>query len=107
MSIEKEFNKFLYEWVKKNFGQSEADDPSWSIEALAHDLADEYWKIQEKVERENIKEDIEYVARSSDIELTEQELADITDDYRYSEAYCSMDAESIMYFIEKRKEERK
>lgn len=105
MNIEKEFNKFLYRWVKDNFGQSEADDPSWSIKALAHDLADEYWKIQEKVERENIKEDIKYVAGNNDIELTEQELADIADDYRYSEAYCAMDLESILYFIEKRKGE--
>lgn len=105
MNIEKEFNKFLYRWVKDNFGQSEADDPSWSIKALAHDLAEEYWKIQERVERENIKEDIKYVAGNNDIELTEQELADIADDYRYSEAYCAMDADSIMYFIEKRKDE--
>lgn len=105
MNIEQEFNKFLYEWVKKNFGQSEADDPSWSIKALAHDLADEYWKIQERVERENIKEDIKYVAENNGIELTEQELADIADDYRYSEAYCAMDGDSIMYFIEKYKGE--
>lgn len=103
MNIEQEFNKFLYEWVKKNFGQSEADDPSWNIEALAHDLTDEYWKIQERAERENIEEDIKYVAGNNDIELTEQELADIADDYRYSEAYCAMDTESILYFIEKRK----
>ena len=105
MNIEKEFNKFLYRWVKDNFGQSEADDPSWSIKALAHDLADEYWKIQERVERENIKEDIKYVAGNNDIELTEQELADIADDYRYSEAYCAMDIESILYFIRKRRGE--
>ena len=105
MNIEKEFNKFLYRWVKDNFGQSEADDPSWSIKALAKDLADEYWKIQERVERDNIKEDIKYVADNNEIELTEQELADITDDYRYSEAYCAMDEDSILYFIEKRKGE--
>lgn len=50
--VEKEFNKFLYEWVKNNFGESEADDPSWSIEALAHDLANEYVKIKEREELE-------------------------------------------------------
>lgn len=105
MNIEKEFNKFLYRWVKDNFGQGEADDPSWSIKALAKDLADEYWKIQERVERDNIKEDIKYVADNNEIELTEQELADIADDYRYSEAYCAMDEDSILYFIEKRKGE--
>ena len=103
MNVEKEIKKFIYNWVKENFGESEAEDPSWSIGALAHDLAGEYWKIQEKVERENIKEDIKYVAENNDIKLTEQELADIADDYRYSEAYCAMDGESILYFIEKRK----
>lgn len=35
MNIEEEFKKFLHEWVKKNFGQSEADDPSLSIECIA------------------------------------------------------------------------
>lgn len=52
MNIEEEFKKFLHEWVKKNFGQSEADDPSWSIEALAHDLRDEYIKIKEREDLE-------------------------------------------------------
>ena len=39
MNIEEEFKKFLHEWVSKMYGQSEADDPSWSIEALAEELA--------------------------------------------------------------------
>lgn len=28
----------IYEWVRENFGQSEADDPSWNIEELAQHL---------------------------------------------------------------------
>lgn len=35
----KTFYEAIYEWVKDNFGQSEADDPSWSIEALADRLS--------------------------------------------------------------------
>lgn len=59
MNIEEEFKKFLHEWVKKNFGQSEADDPSWSIEALAHDLKSEYVRLKEREDLEWVKEDVE------------------------------------------------
>lgn len=30
--------ELIYEWVRENFGQSEADDPSWNIEELANYL---------------------------------------------------------------------
>lgn len=35
----KTFYEAIYEWVAENFGQSEADNPSWSIEALADHLS--------------------------------------------------------------------
>lgn len=38
------FNKEIYDWVAKNFGESEADDPSWNIEALSAHLASELLK---------------------------------------------------------------
>lgn len=103
--IEEELNKFIYEWVKKNFGESEADDPSWSIEALAHDLAREYYKIKESEELDYIKEDIKYVADNHEIKLTDKQLDAIAQEYRYSEAYCAMDTDSILYFIERYKGE--
>lgn len=31
----------IYDWVKKNYGEAEANDPSWSIKALADELAKE------------------------------------------------------------------
>lgn len=40
-----EYNLYLlikgttYNWVAQNFGQSEADDPSWDIEQLAGTVA--------------------------------------------------------------------
>ena len=104
MNIEKEFNEFLYEWVKKNFGQSEADDPSWSIEALAHDLAEKYWDVRNKHELENIKDDILMVANDNSINLTEKEAYTIACEYETSEAYCAPDRESIKYFIRREKE---
>ena len=33
------FYDIIYKWVADNFGQSEADNPSWNIEALADHLS--------------------------------------------------------------------
>ena len=30
--------KTIYNWVKRNFGESEANDPSWDISALANEI---------------------------------------------------------------------
>ena len=104
MNIEEEFKKFLHEWVKKNFGQSEADDPSWSIEALAHDLREEYIKIKEREDLEWVKEDVEYVANDHDIKLTDKQAYAVAQEYMLSEAYCEMHAEDILYFIQREKD---
>lgn len=104
MNVEEEFKKFLYEWVKKNFGESEADDPSWSIEALAHDLREEYIKIKEREDTEWVKEDVEYVAEQNDIELTEKQAYAVAKEYMLSEGYCELHAEDILYFIGREKE---
>ena len=100
MNIEQEFNKFLHEWVKKNFGESEADDPSWSIEALAHDLAGKYWDVRDKHDLESAKDDVLMVAKEKGIEITDKQAYAVADKYRFSEAYCAPDRESIKYFIE-------
>lgn len=100
MNIEEEFDRFLYEWVRRDFGQSEADDPSWSIKELAHDLVDEYWKIHDRQELENIKDDVELVAKNNGIELTEKQAYAVADKYRFSEAYCEMSEDDILYYIE-------
>ena len=102
--VEKEFNKFLYEWVKNNFGESEADDPSWSIEALAHDLANEYVRIKKREELEWVKEYVESVAESNDIDITEKQAYAAAKEYMYSEAYCELYAEDILRFIRHEKE---
>lgn len=107
MNVEEEFKKFLYEWVKKNFGESEADDPSWSIEALAHDLREEYIKIKEREDTEWVKEDVEYVANNHDIKLTDKQAYAVAQEYMLSEAYCEMHAEDILWFIQREKEKEK
>lgn len=107
MNVEEEFKKFLYEWVKKNFGQSEADDPSWSIEALAHDLREEYIKVKEREDLEWVKEDVEYVAENNDIKLTDKQAYAVAQEYMLSEGYCELHAEDILYFIQREKEKEK
>ena len=101
MNIEEELKKYIYEWVKKNFGESEADDPSWSIEALAKDLAEEFWKLKEEYDLINIMDDVKYVAEEMlGIDLTPKQLGAIAQKYRFSESYCAMDEEAIKYYIE-------
>lgn len=104
--IEKEIKKYLSEWVKQNYGESEADNPSWSIDALAHDLAEKYWKLHDQVELENIRDDVMYVADINGIELSDRQVNAVADKYRYSEAYCAMSAEDILYYIEHYKGEK-
>ena len=35
------FARVIYKFVKRNFGESEANDPSWNINALANEIAKE------------------------------------------------------------------
>lgn len=43
--------KIIYKWVKENFGESEANDPSWNIKALA-----KYIERKQKEEKKTTKE---------------------------------------------------
>lgn len=86
------FYDIIYKWVADNFGQSEADDPSWSIEALADHLsksdinpeelnANTKWLAYDEMREWNLKQDIEQVAESKGITLTEDEVARIKRHY--------------------------
>lgn len=86
------FYDIIYSWVKDNFGESEADDPSWNIEALADHLRqsdiepDElnamtknnvYYAMQEHF----LEEDIEQVVESRGLTLTNAEIETIKHRY--------------------------
>lgn len=43
--------KIIYNWVADNFGESEANDPSWNIEALAEYIESKLSKNYNKVNR--------------------------------------------------------
>lgn len=105
MNIKEEYQKDIYNWVAKNFGESEAEDPSWNIEALAEEMQKTFLRIHEEIIRMGIAEAIQGVADDNDIELTGEELDFVVDEYRYSEAYCEDDPDSILYFINKAKGE--
>ena len=88
----KTFYEAIYEWVKDNFGQSEADDPSWNIEALADHLSktnikpDELntntkWFVYDKLREWNLEQDINQVAESKGLTLEKWQVETIKDRY--------------------------
>ena len=105
MNIKEEYQKDIYNWVASNYGKSEADDPSWSIDALAEEMQKTFLRIHEEIIRTGIADAIKGVADDNGIELTDEELDLAVDEYRYSEAYCEDDPDAILYFINKVKGE--
>lgn len=99
-----EYTKYLhdtiYEWVKKNFGESEADDPSWSIEALAEHLAHERLPLYYMVERQFARQDVIDVALDNHMELTNEQVDKATEWYMNSEDYAGLDRETIEWSIQ-------
>lgn len=70
--------KAIYEWVKQNFGESEADDPSWDIDALADEISHAklmnpiYHIIQHEYTKEDVKNAAEGMGRED--ELTDDDI---------------------------------
>lgn len=107
MSKKQFYNDIIYKWVKENFGESEADNPSWSIEALAEELDKHAYELFHKIEKENVEEDVVWVAKEYlDTELTDEELEIVTENYMNSDGYGSLSdkVEDIKWFINKAKE---
>lgn len=88
----KTFYEAIYEWVAENFGQSEADDPSWSIEALADHLsktdikpdelnANTKWLAYDELRAWSLEQDIEQVAESRGLTLTKTQIETIKHRY--------------------------
>lgn len=97
--IAEEYHRQITEWVKDNFGGSEAEDPSWNIEALAKELADHAYTIHGIVERAYVKEDFETYAKDMKLDATDQQLDQAVDNYMNSDAYVAIDLDVIDYFI--------
>ena len=116
MNYKEKIAKIIYEWVKQNFGESEADDPSWSIEALAEELAKHQHEMYWQQELEYLKEDVENYVNGLDAydkrqlfggldkykwELTEQQIYNVADEIRNSEWYCSIDPIMLHEYIKR------
>ena len=97
--MESKIKDIIYEWVKKNFGESEADDPSWNIEALAEELNKHQHELYWQQELEYLKEDVEYYANEHNIKLNDQQKYNVADKIRNSEWYCSINPEDMAYYI--------
>lgn len=88
----KTFYDAIYEWVADNFGQSEADDPSWNIEALADHLsksdinpdelnANTKWLVYDKLREWNLEQDIDQIAESKGLTLEKWQVEAIKHRY--------------------------
>lgn len=106
----KTFYEAIYEWVAENFGQSEADDPSWSIKALADHLSktdikpDElsaYTKsaVYNALDQHYVEEDVEYYAENHGYELTDRQIGTVASEIRDSDWYCSINTEDMEWYI--------
>lgn len=105
--MKKEYKKIIKKWVGKMYGESEAYNPSWSIEALAEELAKHFHEMYWQQELEYIREDVEhYVDNHTDYELTSQQIYNIADKIRNSEWYMSIEPEDLAYYIEEELKER-
>ncbi|MGF2565649.1 hypothetical protein ACQUWZ_27785, partial [Ralstonia pseudosolanacearum] len=51
--IEKKIYDYIYKWVAENFGENEAEDPSWNIDALATELNNHFYELYQKQEKEH------------------------------------------------------
>lgn len=100
MALRHEIDKIIYNWVKKNFGESEANDPSWSIVELAKELEKHFHELYWQQELEYLKEDVEnYIDGLNEYNLTEQQMYNVADKIRNSEWYCSINPEDMEFYI--------
>lgn len=98
--MQKDIEKIIYEWVKRYFGRSEADDPSWNIKDLSKELVSHFHELYWKQELEYLKEDVEnFVDGLDEYSLTEQQMYNVADKIRNSEWYCSINPEDMEYYI--------
>lgn len=100
MNYKDKLTKIIYEWVKANFGENEADDPSWDIEALAEELAKHQHEFYWQQELEYLKEDVENYAEGRGYKLTDKQVYSVADEIRNSEWYCSIDPFMLETYIQ-------
>lgn len=107
----------IYKWVADNFGESEAEDPSWNIEALADHISksdidpDElnaYTKsnIYSTLDQHYVEEDVEYYARHHDYKLTDKQIGTVASEIRDSDWYTGISNEDMEWYIKRELKEK-
>lgn len=99
--MENRLEIIIKNWVLDNFGESEAEDPSWNIEALAKELAGKFHDLYWAQELEYIKEDVKAYAKSHDYNLTDKQMYSVADEIRNSDWYCSINVEDMDWYIKR------
>lgn len=100
----------IYKWVADNFGESEAEDPSWNIKALAEHISksdidpDElsaYTKhcVYNALDQHYVEEDVEWFANDRGIKLTDKQIGTVASEIRDSEWYCSINSDDMEWYI--------
>ena len=88
----KTFYETIYEWVGKTYGTQEAEDPSWSIEALADHLsktdikpdelnANTKWLAYNELKEHFLEKDIEGIAEQRGLTLEKWQIEAIKHRY--------------------------
>lgn len=105
-----QIKKIIYNWVKQTYGQSEANNPSWNIKALADHLsradidpdelsANTKSNVYRALDQHYVEEDVEEYANDRGYELTEQQIGRVADDIRNSDWYCNINSEDMEWYI--------
>lgn len=100
----------IYKWVADNFGESEADNPSWNIEALADHISksdidpnelNAYTKscVYSTLDQSYVEQDVVDYAERMGYKLTEQQIGYVADRIRNSDWYCSINAGDMEWYI--------
>lgn len=92
-------------WVKDNYGESEAENPSWNIEELANELVRNTTALHWIVEEIYTMEDVTDIAEANDIKLTPSQVRKIAKNFMDDDSTMKVDREGIEYWINRCLEE--
>ena len=108
----KTFYEAIIEWVGKNYGSQEAEDPSWDVKSLADYLKNTDIKPDElntytksnvycALDQGYVEEDVERYAKDYGYKLTERQIGNVADEIRNSDWYCSINGEDMEWYIKR------
>lgn len=100
------YRKLIKDWVNKCYGESEANNPSWDINALAKMLSDKLFDICRERDAQYVIEDLDYYltdgeAKPPRYKLTTRQKNAIADDIMHSDWYGRIEPDDFEYYIKK------